>query len=127
MCAMKIILAGVVSPQSYTPGRCHFATACLSVPLCLLTFRENAEAIAFYGGDVREASDLSSRLTVVLDVLLRRTAWLGGYELWLVVYRWVRLCNITFVQTATWPRLGASPLAQSAICKERRKRWPCLT
>lgn len=49
--------------------------------------RENAEAIAFYGGDVREASDLSSRLVVVLDVLLRRTAWLGGYELWLVVYR----------------------------------------
>jgi ABC-type uncharacterized transport system fused permease/ATPase subunit len=49
--------------------------------------RENAEAIAFYGGDVREASDLSSRLLVVLDVLLRRIAWLGGYELWLVVYR----------------------------------------
>jgi hypothetical protein len=36
---------------------------------------------------VREASDLSSRLLVVLDVLLRRIAWLGGYELWLVVYR----------------------------------------
>jgi ABC-type uncharacterized transport system fused permease/ATPase subunit len=54
------------------------------LPAC----RENAEAIAFYGGDVREASDLSSRLVVVLDVLLRRIAWLGGYELWLVVYRW---------------------------------------
>lgn len=50
--------------------------------------RENAEAIAFYGGDVCEASDLSSRLIVVLDVLLRRIAWLGAYELWLVVYRW---------------------------------------
>lgn len=24
---------------------------------------------------------------MVLDVLLRRIAWLGGYELWLVVYR----------------------------------------
>jgi len=50
-------------------------------------FRENAEAIAFYGGDAREASDLLGRLLVVLDVLLRRIAWLGGYELWLVVYR----------------------------------------
>jgi ABC-type uncharacterized transport system fused permease/ATPase subunit len=59
-------------------------------------FRENAEAIAFYGGDVREASDLSSRLIVVLDVLLRRIAWLGGYELWLVVYRCVHHF-ITFV------------------------------
>jgi putative ATP-binding cassette transporter len=53
----------------------------------LVTHRENAEAIAFYGGDVREAADLSARLTSVLDVLLRRIAWLGGYELWLVVYR----------------------------------------
>lgn len=54
----------------------------------LVRLRENAEAIAFYGGDVREASDLSSRLVVVLDVLLRRIAWLGAYELWLVVYRY---------------------------------------
>lgn len=36
---------------------------------------------------MREASDLSSRLMVVLDVLLRRIAWLGAYELWLVMYR----------------------------------------
>lgn len=56
-------------------------------PVVCVPCRENAEAIAFYGGDVREASDLSSRLLVVLDVLLRRIAWLGGYELWLVVYR----------------------------------------
>lgn len=51
--------------------------------------RENAEAIAFYGGDVRESRALSARLALVLHVLLQRIAWLGGYELWLVVYRCV--------------------------------------
>jgi ABC-type uncharacterized transport system fused permease/ATPase subunit len=44
--------------------------------------RENAEAIAFYGGEEREASDLSRRLAAMLAVLLHRIAWLGWYELW---------------------------------------------
>jgi ABC-type uncharacterized transport system fused permease/ATPase subunit len=48
----------------------------------LCCFRENAEAIAFYGGDEREAADLCQRLAAMLVVLLRRISWLGCYELW---------------------------------------------
>lgn len=99
--------------------RLRLVQACGAMPPCEVlpqagcpavstTFRENAEAIAFYGGDVREASDLSSRLIVVLDVLLRRIAWLGGYELWLVVYRWAaRLYMGQPATLNTWRCLGA--------------------
>jgi ABC-type uncharacterized transport system fused permease/ATPase subunit len=61
--------------------------------------RENAEAIAFYGGDVREAADLSHRNQEVFAVLLWRILWLGGYEFWLVIYRcvWLRVCAVVNV------------------------------
>jgi hypothetical protein len=50
---------------------------------CTTAFaRENAEAIAFYGGDAHEAADLRQRLAAMLVVLLRRISWLGCYELW---------------------------------------------
>lgn len=48
--------------------------------------RENAEAIAFYGGDKREGAHLSQSLAAMLAVLLRRISWLGGYELWVNAY-----------------------------------------
>lgn len=82
-------MTSISAPLKHCGSGCCSAACCQQHPGCCLRCRENAEAIAFYGGDVREASDLSSRLVVVLDVLLRRIAWLGGYELWLVVYRWV--------------------------------------
>jgi hypothetical protein len=47
---------------------------------CLLRYpacRENAEAIAFYSSDEREAADLCQRLAAMLVVLLRRIRWLG--------------------------------------------------
>ncbi|WIA31784.1 hypothetical protein OEZ86_002655 [Tetradesmus obliquus] len=57
----------------------------------LVRLRENAEAIAFYGGDAREAADLRQRLAAMLLVLLRRISWLGCYELWVTAYSYATI------------------------------------
>eukprot|EP00775_Hariotina_reticulata_P013062 gene13062-13189_t len=57
----------------------------------LVRLRENAEAIAFYGGDDREASDLSRRLAAMLAMLLQRIVWLGWYELWVTGYTYATI------------------------------------
>ncbi|KAF8070971.1 Abcd2 [Scenedesmus sp. PABB004] len=52
----------------------------------LVRLRENAEAIAFYGGDAREARALAAHLAALLAALLQRIRWLGLYELWVTAY-----------------------------------------
>eukprot|EP00879_Flechtneria_rotunda_P019295 GHRR01020264.1.p1 GENE.GHRR01020264.1~~GHRR01020264.1.p1 ORF type:complete len:497 (+),score=171.65 GHRR01020264.1:437-1927(+) len=57
----------------------------------LVRLRENAEAIAFYGGDAHEAADLSNHLAAMLAALLRRVSWLGLYELWVTGYTYATI------------------------------------
>ena len=52
--------------------------------------RENAESVAFYRGDQREAAVAAGQLGAAVAVTVRRVAWQAGLALWQNIYRWAR-------------------------------------